>query len=244
MSRRPRRLLSLVAAGLLTVLAACGSNDTTSTPDSPSSGDGAAAVTNSGASVDCSAPPALPSSVPTFQPDDAPVADQQGPVRARVETSCGPITLDLDAQSAPQTVSSFVFLAQEGYWRDSPCHRLTTEGIYVLQCGDPTGTGRGGPGYTFGIENAPADGLYPRGTVAMARSSAPDSNGGQFFIVHSDTMLPADGGGYTIFGKVTEGMDIIDRVASEGVDGGGADGVPAQPISITGVEIEGEASSS
>lgn len=241
-SRRLRTPARLAAAGLLTALTACGtSNDS---QDAPSVADRDVVASTSGALGQCATPPALPSSVPTFQPGDTPAADAQELVRARVETTCGPIVFDLDGQAAPQTVSSFVFLAQEGYWRDSPCHRLTTEGIYVLQCGDPTGTGRGGPGYTFGLENAPADGLYPRGTIAMARSSAPDSNGGQFFIVHNDTMLPTDGGGYTIFGRVSEGMDIIDKIASKGVDGGGADGAPAQPISITGVEIEEEASSS
>ncbi len=197
-----------------------------------------------GAPVQCSKPPALPASVPTFQPGDTPLAGELGGLTARVGTTCGSVTLALDGAAAPQTVASFAFLAEQGYWTDSPCHRVTTEGIYVLQCGDPTGTGRGGPGYTFGIENAPPDGIYPRGTLAMARSQAPDSNGGQFFIVHQDTMLPVQGGGYTIFGKVVEGMDIIDQIATEGVDGGGADGIPAQPISITDVEIEEEASSS
>ena len=83
-------------------------------------------------------------------------------------------------------MASFVALAKSGYWADSPCHRLTTSGIYVLQCGDPTGTGTG-PGYAFGVENAPKDGAYPAGTLAMARTSDPNSNGGQFFIVYKDT---------------------------------------------------------
>ena len=121
-----------------------------------------------GAPVQCSEPPALPASVPTFQPGDTPLAGEPGALTVRLDTTCGPITLALDG-AAPQTVTSFAFLAEQGYWTDSPCHRLTTEGIYVLQCGDPTGTGRGGPGYTFGIENAPSDGIYPRGTLALAR---------------------------------------------------------------------------
>ena len=85
------------------------------------------------------------------------------------------------------------------------------EGIYVLQCGDPTGTGQGGPGYTFGIENAPKDGKYPTGVLAMARTQDPNSNGGQFFITYKETQLPTDGGGYTIFGKVTKGLDIVEQ---------------------------------
>ena len=95
--------------------------------------------------------------------------------------------MELDGAKAPQTVASFLGLARSGYWNDSPCHRLVTSGIYVLQCGDPTGTGSGGPGYGFGVENAPKDGQYPAGTLAMARTSDPNSNGGQFFIVYKQT---------------------------------------------------------
>jgi peptidyl-prolyl cis-trans isomerase B (cyclophilin B) len=138
-------------------------------------------------------------------------------------------------------VSSFIFLAREGYWKDSPCHRLVPQGIYVLQCGDPTGTGTGGPGYGYGIENAPADGTYPRGTLAMARTPDPNSNGGQFFIVFEETALPVEGGGYSIFGEVVEGMDIVDAIAEAGVAGGAGDGAPAQPISILDVTVEKKA---
>ena len=111
----------------------------------------------------------------------------------------------------------------------------------MLQCGDPTGTGTGGPGYGYGIENAPADGTYPRGTLAMARTQDPNSNGGQFFIVFEETALPVEGGGYSIFGEVVEGMDIVDAIAEAGVAGGAGDGVPAQPISILDVTVEKKA---
>ncbi len=154
---------------------------------------------------------------------------------AHVLTSCGEITLDLYGDKAPQTVASFLFLAEDGYWDDSPCHRLVTSGIFVLQCGDPTGTGSGGPGYGYGVENAPKNYVYPRGTLAMARTTDPNSNGGQFFIVYEKTQLP-DPNGYSIFGRVTGGMDIVDRVAAAG---NAADGVaPAQPISILDVKVE------
>jgi peptidyl-prolyl cis-trans isomerase B (cyclophilin B) len=146
--------------------------------------------------------------------------------------------MSLNGKAAPQTVSSFVFLAQKGFFDDSPCHRLTTSGIYVLQCGDPTGSGGGGPGYSFGIENAPANGDYPTGTVAMARASSPNSNGSQFFMVYHDTKLPTQGGGYTIFGTVTSGLKILDQLAAAGVVGGGSDGSPAQPISILNVSVQ------
>jgi len=106
----------------------------------------------------------------------------------------------------------------------------------VLQCGDPTGQGSGGPGYSYGIENAPKDGNYPRGALAMARTSDPNSNGSQFFIVYKDTSLPTEGGGYSIFGTVTKGLDIVDKIAAEGVAGGGGDGAPAQPVSILSIK--------
>jgi peptidyl-prolyl cis-trans isomerase B (cyclophilin B) len=157
---------------------------------------------------------------------------------ATVKTTCGDITFELDGTKAPQTVASFVNLAKNGYWAPSPCHRVTTEGIFVLQCGDPTGTGSGGPGYTFGIENAPADGKYPTGSLAMARTSDPNSNGGQFFITYKETQLPTDGGGYTIFGKVTKGLDIVQKIAAnKALPPSPQDGTPVSPISILSVSV-------
>src|SRR6478735_7423865 len=141
-------------------------------------------------------------------------------------------------QKTPQTVASFLNLAKAGYWAPSPCHRITSEGIFVLQCGDPTGTGSGGPGYTFGIENAPKDGTYPTGSLAMARTQDPNSNGGQFFITYKETKLPTDGGGYTIFGKVTKGLDIVAKIAAnKALPPSPADGTPVSPISILSVSV-------
>lgn len=184
----------------------------------------------------CSPAPAAPKSVSSMKlPDKATAAGKT--FQAVITTNCGDITLDLDGAKAPQTVASFVALAKGGYWADSPCHRLTTSGIYVLQCGDPLGGTGPGPGYTFGIENAPADGAYPKGTIAMARTSDPNSNGGQFFLVYKDTALPTEGGGYSIFGTVTAGMDIVEKIAAAGVSGGAGDGAPAAPISILKVTV-------
>jgi peptidyl-prolyl cis-trans isomerase B (cyclophilin B) len=157
---------------------------------------------------------------------------------ATVTTNCGDIVMELDGTKAPQTVASFLHLAREGYWDSSPCHRLVPSGIFVLQCGDPTGTGSGNPGYGFGVENAPEDASYPRGTLAMARTTDPETNGGQFFIVYDDSQIPDNGGtGYTIFGKVTEGMDIVDRIAESGVGGTLGPEAPVQPISIVDIEV-------
>ena len=187
-----------------------------------------------GQCTDPPAPPAQPKTYPAA-PDPADTAGET--FAATIVTSCGEIVVELDGKAAPQTVASFVFLSQDGYFDDSPCHRLTTAGIFVLQCGDPTGSGGGGPGYTFGVENAPDSGTYPPGTLAMARGTDPGSNGGQFFFVYDETSLP-DPNGYTIFGKVTDGLDIVEKVARQGVVGGAGDGAPAQPISILEVLVE------
>jgi peptidyl-prolyl cis-trans isomerase B (cyclophilin B) len=131
---------------------------------------------------------------------------------------------------------------ESGFYDGLTCHRLTTEGIFVLQCGDPNGDGSGGPGYSYGpIENAPADGVYPAGTIAMARQSGnADSQGSQFFIVYDDTTLPADeAGGYTVIGRVTSGLDELRAgVTDAGPTGGASDGAPSVPVTITSFTLE------
>ena len=178
----------------------------------------------------CTPPPAAPTTVmPMKLPDKRTAAGRT--FVATLTTNCGDITIELHGDKAPQTVASFVSLARSGYWKDSPCHRLASFG--VLQCGDPLGGKGTGPGYSFGIENAPKDGTYPKGTVAMARQQGkPDSNGDQFFICFTDVTLPTGDGGYSVFGTVTGGMDIVVRIAAAGVQGGAGDGPPAAPISI------------
>lgn len=157
-----------------------------------------------------------------------------------METSAGALTLELDGAAAPQAVASFVTLAREGFFTGTTCHRLTTTGIFVLQCGDPTGTGSGGPGYRFGpIENPPPDDVYPAGTLAMARVGGDgQSIGSQFFLVYSDSTIPSDAaGGYTVFGRVLEGMDLLQEIAAGGVvpDGGQT---PAIEVTIERIELQ------
>ena len=156
-----------------------------------------------------------------------------------ITTSCGPITVQLLGDKAPKAVASFRFLAEKNFFAGTPCHRLTTTGIFVLQCGDPTGTGTGGPGYTFGpVENAPADNAYPPGTLAMARQGGNgNSQGSQFFLVYKDSPIPADAaGGYTVFGTVTQGLEIVQQIADGGL---ASDGVaPARAISIEEVTVQ------
>ena len=151
------------------------------------------------------------------------------------------VAFELDGEAAPQAVANFVSLTQEGYFEGITCHRLTTAGIFVLQCGDPSGDGTGGPGYNFGpIENAPTDDLYPEGTIAMARRGGDDySMGSQFFIVYQDSQIPSDNvGGYTVFGSVTEGLEAIKAIAEAGVSGGGTDGPPAETVTLENVSVE------
>ena len=150
-------------------------------------------------------------------------------------TNCGNIVVTTVGAKAPITLTQLSTLARGGYFNNSLCHRLTTQGLYVLQCGDPTATGGGGPNFTYRDENLPTEGLnnYPAGTVAMA-NSGPGTNGSQFFLVFADTTLGAN---YTIWGTVTQGLEIVKAIAKAGVKGGGADGTPNQPISIKRVTV-------
>jgi peptidyl-prolyl cis-trans isomerase B (cyclophilin B) len=145
-------------------------------------------------------------------------------------TNCGEIVIDTYADKAPQTVNAMLWLAGEGYFDSTLCHRLVTGGIKVLQCGDPTATGTGGPGFTIPDENLPAESgvNYPAGTVAMANAGS-GTSGSQFFIVYEDTTLPPN---YTIWGEVSSGLDVVTKIAEAGVAGGGTDGTPAAPIGI------------
>ncbi|MEV6772165.1 peptidylprolyl isomerase [Nocardia sp. NPDC051030] len=149
---------------------------------------------------------------------------------ATLDTNCGSIGLSLDAAKAPHTVNSFVFLSGEQYFDHTRCHRITTEGIYVLQCGDPTGTGTGGPGYKFADENL-SGATYPAGTLAMA-NAGPNTNGSQFFLVYAASQLPPN---YTPFGKVTSGMSVLSNIAAGGTKDGSGDGAPATDIILSSV---------
>jgi cyclophilin family peptidyl-prolyl cis-trans isomerase len=157
------------------------------------------------------------------------VIDPDGSYRARIVTSHGEVSADLFADQAPITVNSFAFLAQEGFYDDTPVHRVVPG--FVVQMGDPTGTGTGGPGYRFADElGAARERGYPRGTLAMA-NAGPDTNGSQFFICLADVGLPPD---YTVFGEVTEGMAAVDAIA--GVELSGEK--PAEPVTLATVAVE------
>ena len=162
-------------------------------------------------------------------------------------TDQGNLGLVLDNAKAPCTVNSFASLAQKGYFDNTPCHRLTTSPtLSVLQCGDPTGSGTGGPGYQFANEY-PTDQYpkgdpaldqpvtYPRGTLAMA-NAGPGTNGSQFFLVYKDSQLPPN---YTAFGTIdATGLATLDKIAAGGVAGGGPDGKPATPVQIKSILLD------
>lgn len=154
---------------------------------------------------------------------------------ATVTLSLGghPITIELDRAAAPCTVHSFTSLAQQGYYTDTECHRLGTSGLFMLQCGDPTATGRGGPGYTFDDELERTSG-YPAGSVAMANAGS-DTNGSQFFLVFADTPLANN---YTVFGRLdAASVAALGDIAEQGHDDAYGDGTgrPNAPTTITDV---------
>ncbi len=190
---------------------------------------------------------ATPADKPATPPRTGAVPTVPSVVQAVMTTNAGTIGLQLDNGKAPCTVNSFVSLAQQGFFDDTPCHRLTAAAdLAVLQCGDPTGTGAGGPGYRFVNEYPtnqyrPFDPLlkqavrYPRGTLAMA-NAGPDTNGSQFFIVYRDSLLPPT---YTVFGQVdATGLATVDKIAGAGISGDPEDGRPTKPVTISAIRLE------
>lgn len=181
----------------------------------------------------CTYTPAVPADnfkgIPVF---DAKKAAK--PYSATLRTSQGSVTFKALTDKAPCTTFSFRFLAGHDYFNRSHCHRLTTQRIFVLQCGDPTGTGSGGPGYSFPDENLEGA-TYPAGTVAMA-NAGPNTNGSQFFFVWKDTKLSPN---YTPFGQVTAGLDVLQKIAAGGEDdqNNPGDGFPNLPVNIRHVAI-------
>jgi peptidyl-prolyl cis-trans isomerase B (cyclophilin B) len=162
--------------------------------------------------------------------------DYKATYQATIHTNRGNIVINLLNSKATCTVNSFVYLASKSFFSNTHCHRLTTKGIFVLQCGDPTGTGQGGPGYKFNDENL-SGAKYTAGTLAMA-NSGPNTNGSQFFLVYKNSLsLPAS---YTPFGTIVGGLNIIQKVAKAGSDNsnGTGDGHPKEKVEIESVTIK------
>lgn len=182
----------------------------------------------------------------TYKKEPAIAIDKTAKYTMDLQTTCGSIPITMDAAKAPHTVNSFDFLVNKGYLDHTKCHRLTTQGIYVLQCGDPQGTGMGGPGYTIPDENLKDSRLkgdvYPAGTVAMANQfnaqtgEGKNSGGSQFFLVFQDSPLPAN---YTPFGTISEaGMKVLTKIAKAGENTGMGDGTPNATVVINKATVK------
>lgn len=242
--KRPLAVLAVLAT--VTFLAGCGDDDSgpttasdpassdpaSSEPASPETGEGA---TPDGEETGACEYPEDPSGA--AKEVDLPPADPSvsGEVPVTIATSIGDLQATLDAEAAPCTVNSIVSLAEQGYYDDTTCHRLTTSpGFGVLQCGDPAGNGTGGPGYTIPDELEQTS-TYPAGTLAMANTGMPNSGGSQFFICYTDTQLPPS---YTVFGTIdAESNQLVVDAAADGTADGGPDGPPATPVDIESVTL-------
>ncbi|MER5889750.1 peptidylprolyl isomerase [Streptomyces sp. NPDC001941] len=227
--RKARRRNAIVAAALAVVLASGGAvyASVALTGDDKGS-DGASAPEASG----------TPSASASSTPEPKMAVDRTAKYVMDLKTNVGAVKVTMDAAKTPRTVNSFKHLADKGYFDGTKCHRLTTEGIFVLQCGDPKGDGTGGPGYTIPDENlgalgkAGSDGkvTFPAGTVAMANTMQPNTGGSQFFLVYKDTKLPPQ---FTPFGTFdAAGLKAVQDVAKAGVAGDAKDGAPKKPVTI------------
>ncbi len=174
-----------------------------------------------------------PTNMPTPTSSNLPtmIINSQTQYTAVLVTSAGKISILLDNMHTPITANNFVYLARKNFYNNTIFHRVISG--FMIQGGDPSGNGTGGPGYTFADE--PFSGSYTRGTVAMA-NSGPNTNGSQFFIMHQDYGLPPN---YVIFGHVTAGLDVVDKIATAPVEAGpsGENSKPVNPVKILSVEI-------
>ncbi|RFU22663.1 peptidylprolyl isomerase [Geodermatophilus marinus] len=238
MTRRPltATAVPLLAASLLG-LAGCASTVDGSASSADGGAGGGARGSSGAGTVACdwsAAPSANPYLIEV--PPPAEEVPAEGRVGLRLVTDAGEIPLTLARDGAPCAVASLVHLTGQGFFDGSPCHRQTdTEGLQVLQCGDPTGTGAGGPTYTSPTDVS-GDETYPRGTVAMANSGQ-GFDGSQFFLVWGDSRLPP---AYTVVGTVDDaGLAVLDAIAASGNDGsnGPGDGAPAVPVTVESVSV-------
>ncbi|MEV7615109.1 peptidylprolyl isomerase [Streptomyces sp. NPDC089799] len=168
--------------------------------------------------------------VPSFDADSA-----GRPLTFRLTTGEGTVTVKALTEDAPCATNSFSYLAGKKYFDGSKCHRLTTKGIFVLECGDPAGVGNSDPGYSYPDENL-AGAVYPAGTVAVSKAQ-PGRNGGQFFISYGDPAFRLNPD-WTPFGKVVEGLDVVKRIAAKGTASGEPDGAPKEPVVLTAVTVQ------
>ncbi|NEE16335.1 peptidylprolyl isomerase [Streptomyces sp. SID7499] len=223
-ARRKARIRNSVIASVLGVIVVLSVTVFLTKPFEAANAEVTPSATPSKAPDPCEKPAPGKVKSETWKKEPALTVDESAKYTMKLDTTCGEIDVALKASAAPHTVNSFNFLLGKGYLDHSKCHRLTDQGIYVLQCGDPQGTGMGGPGYTIPDENLKdkslKGGTYPAGTVAMANQynaqtkQGRNSGGSQFFLVYQDSQLPPD---YTPFGTVSEaGMKVLKKIADAG----------------------------
>ncbi|MCW2768232.1 MAG: peptidylprolyl isomerase [Nocardioides sp.] len=226
--KRPLTVLATLVA--ISALAGCGGDNTTAKDPTPAAAS-SDATTPAVVGPACSYTADGSSSTVKLPPDHASVA---GNVGVTIATNAGDIGVTLTADATPCTVNSFVSLAGQGFFDGTICHRLTTQGIFVLQCGDPTGSGMGGPGYSFKDELTGTE-TYGPGTLAMA-NAGPNTNGSQFFLVYGDSSVLDPN--YTVFGSIdAAGLKVVKDIAAKGTADGGPDGAPKAEVDITSVTV-------
>ncbi|MGY2076702.1 peptidylprolyl isomerase [Blastococcus sp. SYSU DS0828] len=238
-------VVAIVGAALLITNVFGGDDETddlAADPTTPAATSSAARTTNADGTVTCEYLPDESGNTNLTDvgtPPNPEATPTQGTATLLMSTNQEDLTLTLDRAQAPCAAASFVYLTEQGFYDDTSCHRLVNaETFGVLQCGDPTGTGAGGPSYKYAEEVTP-DTTYPRGTVAMAKTAAPNSTGGQFFLTFVDTELPPE---YTVVGSIDEaGLAVLDEVAAGGVQGadGPGDGAPNIPVTIEDMAVVG-----
>jgi peptidyl-prolyl cis-trans isomerase B (cyclophilin B) len=247
-------VLVLLAVGAIYWLASDNGSDAAAQPtQSSSTTTPAPAGQTTGGPCKYATTPSQPAAKPVDPPADPDPTPKSGTVDMTFNTDQGDIPVALDRSKAPCTVQSILHLAEAKFYDGSPCHRIVHQDNFkVLQCGDPTGQGSGGPGYTIpdekptDLQPAPGDAagasVYPRGAIAMAKTSEPNSGGSQFFMVYGSTFLPPE---YTIFGTIGEpGLAVLDKIGAGGVDDsatnpGSGDGAPKLATKITQVTTGG-----
>jgi peptidyl-prolyl cis-trans isomerase B (cyclophilin B) len=231
--RRTRRLAAIIVSAVAVVaVIGAGSYMFLDGDDAKSSTDAAAS------------PSASPSVSESSEPEPEMTIDKKAKYSMALRTSQGAVEIAMDAAKTPHTTNSFKALADKKYFDGTKCHRLTTQGIFVLQCGDPKGDGTGGPGYTIPDENLDALGkaggngsvTYPAGTVAMANTGQPGTGGSQFFLVYKDTELPPS---YTPFGTMDDaGLKAVKKIAEAGVADGAGDGAPKKTVTVEKATVD------
>jgi peptidyl-prolyl cis-trans isomerase B (cyclophilin B) len=249
--RTSRTRTAAIAAGVVVVMAIGASAWATDgfgsrSKDKNAAGSAPSAPPTSKAPDPCNKPAKGKVAKLSFTKEPALTIDKSATYTMDLKTTCGDMPISMDASKAPHTVNSFDFLVKKGFFNHTKCHRLTTSGIYVLQCGDPKGNGTGGPGYTIPDENLKDKRLkgnvYPAGTVAMANQYNPqtkqgkNSGGSQFFLVYQDSQLPPY---YTPFGTLSQGgMKVLKKIAKAGESTGQGDGAPNATVVINKATIQ------